>query len=97
MDLNKAWNEFGKNDSYTYPSGWLEDELDYTLVENEIVGDWRWGNIIEAVYKSPEGELVGVQYMDAAGDGEVDHHGMCAEFYPVEAHTVTMVKYLKKV
>ncbi len=94
MDLNEQWEEYGKESSYEYPTVFLED-LDYTEVESEIVGDWRWGNIIQAVYKSPEGELIGVQYMDAAGDGEVDHWSMNAEFYPVKAEVVTVTKYVK--
>lgn len=94
-ELNEQWKEYGKEDSYTLPTGFLE-ELDYTLIEDNIVGDWRWGNINEAVYESPDGELIGVTYMDAAGDGEVDHWGMNAEFYAVEVKTVTVVKYVKK-
>lgn len=96
MELQEQWDEYIKTNAYAHPVSWLEEELDYTPVVTEIVGEWRWGNIYENVYQAPHGALVGLSYMDASGDGDIDASGMSAEFYPVEAQTVSVVKYVRK-
>lgn len=95
MDLNEKWSEHIESDHYAHPVSWLEDELGYELLDSEIVGESRWGTFYEAFYKSPEGDLVGVSYEDAAAEGEYDAEQRGAEFYPVEAREVTVTKYVR--
>lgn len=95
MDLNEKWAEHIKEDRYGNPDGWLTDELGYEKLVHGITGESRWGIYFENVYKSPEGELVGLDYEDAAAEGEYDADMMNAEFYPVEAREVTKVEYVR--
>jgi len=94
MDLNKQWQEYAGLHTYGHPEHMMED-LGWSVVEQEIADTWRWGNIVRVVWKSPEGQLVGAQFMDASGDGDIDADGMNVEFYPVEAQEVTITKYVK--
>jgi len=73
------------------------DHQDYELVHNEIIDEWRWGNIYQSVIKDSEGKLWEVSYRVQSGDNY--HHEFedlgTVEFYPVEAKEVTTVTYVR--
>lgn len=95
MDLNEQWAEHIKTDSSGSPSWWLQDDLGYKEISTEITGESRWGIFYENVYEAPDGTLIGLDYEDAAAEGEYDADQMNAEFYPVEAKQVTVTKYVR--
>lgn len=95
MELNEKWAENIKLDRYGNPDGWLTDELGYEQISTEITGESRWGIFYENVYRAPDGSLVGLEYEDAAAEGEYDADQMGAVFYPVEAREVTVTKYVR--
>lgn len=94
-DLNKLWAEYIKENSYATPEEFLVGEFGFILVTSEIVGTWRWGNIMEDVYTHVDGSFLGVTYHDVSGDSDIDAFGMMAEFYPVEEKQVTITKYVR--
>lgn len=69
----------------------------YELIHSDMVGEWRWGVIYEAVIKDSEGNLWGTTYQVQTGDNyyhefeDLDQ----VEFYPVKAITKTIVTYEK--
>jgi len=71
------------------------DHQDYELIHDEVIDEWRWGNIYQAIIKDSEGKLWGVDYRVQTGDNY--HHEFedmdTVEFYPVEAKEVTKVIY----
>lgn len=97
LNLNKLWAEYIKNNHYAHPANFLEDEHDFILIEDDVVGTWRWGNIVQQVWKANDVEFFGVQYRDVSGDGDIDADSMGVDFYRVEPQEVTTVKYVRVV
>lgn len=95
FNLGKLWAEYIKEDTYAHPSDFMQYERGFTEVESDVVGTWRWGNIVRAIYKANDVEYYAVQYKDASGDGDIDADGMHAEFWRVEPKEVTTIKYVK--
>lgn len=94
FNLNKLWNEYIKENSYASPAEFMEDEMEFNLVQSEVVDTWRWGNHNEDVYEK-NGEYYSVSYRDASGDGEIDAYDAMAEFSRVEKKEVTVTKFVK--
>lgn len=94
-ELNEQWEEYIKDELYAHPNEFLEEYLEYTPVQSEVIGTWRWGNIVEDIYQVPDNSLIGVTYHDVSGDGDIDAGGMMADFYTVTAEEVTVIKYVK--
>lgn len=68
----------------------------FKLVNNDIIDEWRWGNVYEITIKR-EGEdrLWGTTYREQSGD---NYHNSLededeVEFYPVVAEEVMTVVY----
>ena len=94
MNLNEQWLEYIKEDSYADPNDFIRS-LGYSQVQSEIVEEWRWGNVYENVYIDQPNHFVGLSYRDSL-DGELDSSNMRVEFYPVEAHQVITIKYVRQ-
>lgn len=96
LDLNKLWDEYIREHSYSNPIGWLEDTTDYHQIHSELLDETRWGVINEIIFRSEsDGSLVGLTYEDGVGDADYGSAEMNAEFYPVAEESVTVVRYVK--
>jgi hypothetical protein len=72
-----------------------EGNDDYELVSDEIIDEWRWGNLYESIIKDEDGNLWGSTYRVQTGDNY--HHEFEdldeVEFYPVKAVEVKKIVY----
>ena len=72
-----------------------EDDDEYTLVDSEFAGEWRWGATYQIVIKDKQNNLWGTTYRVQSGDNYYNslEDGGSVHFYPVEAVVVTTTEY----
>src|SRR6266542_5005397 len=93
--LNALWIDDIKDGAYRHPHDFMADN-NYSLVQNDIVGTWRWGMTYRDIFVSDDnGELVGINYQDTSGDSEIDSYGMNVRFFPVEKKDVVVTEYVE--
>jgi hypothetical protein len=88
-----AWKSAMKDSHYAHP-GVTAEELDLRLIETEIIGTWRWGEVVREIYTN-ETEFFAIEYLDVSGDGDIDASGRSVEAYDVVPQEVTVTKYVK--
>lgn len=74
-----------------------EPDPEYTYVDSEYDGQWRWGVSYEVIIKDQEGKFWGVVYQEQIGDHYYTslEDGKTVTFYPYEAFEVTKTEYRK--
>jgi dTDP-D-glucose 4,6-dehydratase len=89
----KEWKSVSNDGYYAHP-GEVAESLDLRFVETNIIGTWRWGEIVREVYTN-ETEFFAIEYLDVSGDGDIDASGRSVEAYDVVPQEVTVIKYVK--
>ncbi len=75
------------------------DSEDYTFVDIEFLGEWRWGNEYQVVFKGAEDNFWAFDYKESVGDNywsSIDSsEANFVDCYKVERTPITTYKYTK--